>query len=93
MKTPKRSPRNSAGSFEPFEALCRELGCEPAEIALAWLLANPVVASPIIGPRTVEQLDACTGAFNVSLDDDVTQQLETIWPGPGGEAPDAWDIA
>ena len=59
-----------------------------------WLSQGGGRRNPtIIGPRRVEQLDACTKAFDVSLDDDVMQQLDKIWPGPGGEAPDAWDVA
>jgi aryl-alcohol dehydrogenase-like predicted oxidoreductase len=81
------------GQIEPFESFCRQQGRTPSDIALAWVLANPVVASPIIGPRTLEQLDACTGALDVTLDEKAMQRLDEIWPGPGGEAPDAWDRA
>ena len=48
--------------LEKYEALCKELGEEPANVALAWLLHNPVVTAPIIGPRTMEQL---TGVLKV----------------------------
>ena len=37
--------------------LCESLGEEPANMALAWLLHNPGVTAPIIGPRTLSQLD------------------------------------
>src|SRR3954454_7590360 len=40
-----------------YEDLCEELGEEPADVALAWLLTRPAVTGPIIGPRTMEQLD------------------------------------
>src|SRR5438445_5901942 len=43
--------------IERWEALCRDLGEQPADVALAWLLKNPVVTAPIIGPRTIQQLD------------------------------------
>lgn len=33
--------------LEVYEALCRELGAKPAEVALAWLLRNPVVSTAI----------------------------------------------
>jgi aryl-alcohol dehydrogenase-like predicted oxidoreductase len=39
-----------------YEAFCSEIGEEPANVALAWLLSNPTVTAPIIGPRTKEQL-------------------------------------
>lgn len=76
--------------LERYEALCKELGEEPATVALAWLLHNPVVTAPIIGPRTLEQLESAVRATEVSLDDATLKQLGEIFPGPGGEAPKAY---
>jgi aryl-alcohol dehydrogenase-like predicted oxidoreductase len=76
--------------LERYEALCRELGEEPATVALAWLLHNPVVTAPIIGPRTVEQLETAVRATEVPLEQDVLERLDEIFPGPGGEAPSAY---
>lgn len=76
--------------LEAWEKLCAELGVPPADVALAWLLANPVVTAPIIGPRTIEQLDGALGALDVGLDDDVSARLDEIFPGPGGPAPEAY---
>ncbi len=42
--------------LEAYEGLCKDLGETPSDVALAWLLQNPVVTAPLIGPRTVEQL-------------------------------------
>jgi aryl-alcohol dehydrogenase-like predicted oxidoreductase len=76
--------------LERYEALCRELGEEPATVALAWLLHNPVVTAPIIGPRTVEQLEGAVRATEITLDDATLKALDDIFPGPGGEAPKAY---
>jgi len=76
--------------LEAYDALCGELGEKPADVALAWLLANPVMTAPIIGPRTLEQLDASPRALEIELSDDVLARLDEIWPGPGGEAPEAY---
>jgi aryl-alcohol dehydrogenase-like predicted oxidoreductase len=76
--------------LEAYEALCQELGEEPASVALAWLLHNPAVTAPIIGPRTMEHLEASTRALEIELTDDVLTRLDQIWPGPGGEAPEAY---
>jgi len=76
--------------LERYEELCRDLGEEPATVALAWLLHNPVVTAPIIGPRTVEQLETAVRATDVSLEADVLERLDQIFPGPGGEAPSAY---
>jgi aryl-alcohol dehydrogenase-like predicted oxidoreductase len=76
--------------LERYEALCRELGEQPADIALAWILRNPAVTAPIIGPRTMEQLEGSLRGFEVELDEDALAMLDEIWPGPGGEAPEAY---
>ena len=76
--------------LEPWEALCQELGEQPADVALAWLLANPVVTAPIIGPRTLEQLEGALRALDVTLGDEVLGRLDSIFPGPGGAAPEAY---
>lgn len=76
--------------IEAYEALCRELGEAPANVALAWTLANPVVTAPIIGPRTMEQLGESFRAASLRLEPAVMQRLDEIWPGPGGEAPEAY---
>jgi aryl-alcohol dehydrogenase-like predicted oxidoreductase len=76
--------------LEAYEALCRELGESPADVAIAWLLRSDVVAAPTIGPRTREQLESSMRALEVRLSDEVAAKLDKIWPGPGGEAPEAY---
>ncbi|MFI5047274.1 MAG: aldo/keto reductase [Acidimicrobiia bacterium] len=76
--------------LERWEKLCAEIGAPPADVALAWLLHNPVVTAPIIGPRTVEQLDGAMGALDVDLEADALAELDAIFPGPGGAAPEAY---
>jgi aryl-alcohol dehydrogenase-like predicted oxidoreductase len=76
--------------LEAYEGLCKQLGEEPADVALAWLLHNPIVTAPIIGPRTVEQLTGAFQALKISLSDETLRKLDEIWPGPGGEAPKAY---
>ncbi|MFN3980408.1 MAG: aldo/keto reductase [Caldilinea sp.] len=76
--------------LEAYENLCREIGHEPGEVALAWLLHNPAVTAPIIGPRTIEQLESAVRATEITLDAEVLTKLDEIFPGPGGEAPKAY---
>ncbi len=78
------------GQLERYEALCSEFGESPADVALAWLLANPAVTAPIIGPRRMEQLDGSLRALEIALAPDAMQRLDEIWPGPGGAAPEAF---
>jgi aryl-alcohol dehydrogenase-like predicted oxidoreductase len=73
-----------------WESLCAELGERPSDVALAWLLARPGVTAPIIGPRTVEQLNASMRALEIQLGPEVLARLDEIFPGPGGAAPEAY---
>ncbi len=76
--------------LERYEALCTQLGAAPGDVALAWLLAQPVVTAPIIGPRTMEQLTDALRALELKLTPETLQQLNEIFPGPGGSAPEAY---
>lgn len=76
--------------LEAFAALCQELGEPQDNVALAWLLANPAVTAPIIGPRTLEQFESSLRSLEVTLDDAVLARLDEIFPGPGGAAPKAY---
>lgn len=76
--------------IEQYEAFCAELGEQPADVGLAWLLHNPVVTAPIIGPGTVEQLQGSLRALEIKFSGEQLQKLDAIWPGPGGPAPEAY---
>jgi len=86
----KKSLDKARPKIEAYEKLCREIGEMPGVVALAWLLHNPAVTAPIIGPRTVEQLNEALRATDVSLESAVLQKMDEIFPGPGGEAPKAY---
>lgn len=85
-----RELENNRGKWESWEGLCRDLGEKPADVALAWLLHNEAVKAPIIGPRTMEQLDGSTRALEIELSEETLKKLDEIFPGPGGEAPEAY---
>jgi aryl-alcohol dehydrogenase-like predicted oxidoreductase len=76
--------------LDAWEKFCRDLGEKPADTALAWLLHNPAVTAPIIGPRTLEQLEGSLRALDIKLDAAALSKIDEIWPGPGGEAPKAY---
>jgi aryl-alcohol dehydrogenase-like predicted oxidoreductase len=86
----RKSVEKRRVQLEAWESLCRELGEKPADVALAWLLQNPAVTAPIIGPRTMEQLTGSIRALEITLSSDVLVRLDRVWPGPGGEAPEAY---
>ena len=66
---------------EAYEKFCADFGEEPATVALAWLLHQDGVTAPIIGPRTMEQLDGALRAPEVKLGEDELGRLDEIWPG------------
>ena len=76
--------------LEKWEGLCRDLSEKPADVALAWLLSNPALTAPIIGPRTIEQLSGSLRATTLTLGEATLKTLNEIWPAPGGEAPEAY---
>ncbi|WP_311199840.1 aldo/keto reductase [Brachybacterium paraconglomeratum] len=73
-----------------WEAFCEDRDLAPGQVALAWLLHRPGVLGPIIGPRTMEQLDSAIEAVDIALSEDDLAGLDEIFPGPGGPAPEAY---
>jgi len=67
--------------LEPWEALCKELGQRPSDVALAWLLTRKAVTAPIVGPRTVQQLDEAVAAMDIVLTEETLDRLDDIFPG------------
>lgn len=82
--------RELKNKLEKYKKLCWELGEKEDTVALAWLLHNPVLTAPVIGPKSVRQLYDAVHALEVTLDEEVLRRLEEIFPGPGGPAPDAY---
>lgn len=76
--------------IEAYEHLCRDLGIDYADVALAWVIQRPGITSTIIGPRTIEQLEANVRTLDITLDADTLAKLDEIWPGPGNQAPEAY---
>jgi aryl-alcohol dehydrogenase-like predicted oxidoreductase len=75
--------------IERYEAFCARLGEHPSAVGLAWLLRQPGVTGPIVGPRTVDQFESNLHALDVGLDDAALEELDAIFPGPG-PAPEVW---
>jgi aryl-alcohol dehydrogenase-like predicted oxidoreductase len=75
---------------EEYEAFCADRGDAPAHVGLAWLLHQPTVTAPIIGPRTAGQLAGALRALEITLDGAALARLDKIFPGPGSAAPEAY---
>jgi len=86
----QKSIEKNLEKVQAYEAFCEEMGEQPADVALAWMLQNPVITSPIIGPRTLEQLTGSLRALEIKLTEEQNKRLDEIFPGPGGAAPEAY---
>jgi len=64
--------------LDVVEKLAKKQGCSPSQIALAWVKNQPAITSPIIGPRTMEQLEDNLGAANVQLAEEEMDQLNGV---------------
>jgi NDP-hexose 2,3-enoyl reductase len=73
-----------------FQAFCDELGQEAGSVALAWVASQPGVTAPVIGPRTMAQLESSLAALEIVLSEDALKRLDELFPGPGGPAPEAY---
>lgn len=86
----KKSLDKHRTKVEAFERFAASVDIPPASIAMAWLLGRPGVTAPIVGPRSIAQLDEMTGVLSVKLTPEMLQKLDEICPGPGGQAPEAY---
>ena len=68
-------------ALQAYEDACREWGSAPADVGLAWLLHQPAVTAPIVGPRTMEQFEGSLRALDVRLDEVQLARLDEIFPG------------
>jgi aryl-alcohol dehydrogenase-like predicted oxidoreductase len=68
-------------AIQAYEDFCAELGHEPGDVGLAWLMHQSAVTAPIIGPRTMAQLEAGLRAVSVTLDEAALTRLDEIFPG------------
>ncbi|MCL7380184.1 MULTISPECIES: aldo/keto reductase [unclassified Streptomyces] len=69
--------------IQSYEDLLDKHGIDPGETALAWLLTRPGVTGPIVGPRTLEQLESALRAVELELSEEVLSSLDEIFPGTG----------
>lgn len=87
----QQSVENLRPQLEKYEYICKNSTThQPADIALAWVLHNPVVTSAIVGPRTLEQIEQNAAASSIVLSEEILTILNDIWPGPGNQAPEAY---
>ena len=67
---------------EQYLPFCEARNVSPARFALAWCLAQPGITSPIVGPRTIEQMEDYLSALEVKITDDAMAEIDKIFePG------------
>ncbi len=64
--------------LDVVQSIAQKQGCSPSQVALAWVKDQPAITSPIIGPRTMEQLEDNLGAANVKLSESEMDQLNGV---------------
>lgn len=67
---------------DAVRAIADDKGCTPSQFALAWCAAQEGVTCPIIGPRTLDQLDDNLGADSVEVTDEDRVRIDAVAP-PG----------
>jgi aryl-alcohol dehydrogenase-like predicted oxidoreductase len=77
----KQTLTSNRKAIKAYEDFCDVLGSPPGDVALAWLLAQPAVTAPIVGPRTMAQFDAALAALDVTLSAESLARLDEIFPG------------
>jgi NDP-hexose 2,3-enoyl reductase len=79
-------------AVEAYEELCARIGVEPAALGLAWVLSRPGVTAPVVGPRSVGQLESSLRALDIELTAETLAELDTIFPpiSKGGPGTEAW---
>lgn len=79
----KKRVEERRAQLTKWEDFCKSISQSPADVALAWMLHVPGITAPIIGPRTIEQLDGNIRSIDIKLTPDQMQTLDTIWPPAG----------
>jgi aryl-alcohol dehydrogenase-like predicted oxidoreductase len=82
--------RLTPGAFEVIDKLdpiVIQKDCTLAQLSLAWVLEQPGVTSPIIGPRTLEQLEDNLGAIDVPITADDLSKIDEIVPAGSNVSP------
>jgi len=86
----KKTTERFSRQLKKYSEFCINLDEKETDVALAWLLSNPTVSSPVIGPRTLAQFESCLRAVEINLNEESLNTLDEIFPGHGGAAPKAY---
>ena len=79
--------KHNKNQIERWERFCKNIVEDPANVALAWLIHQAGITSPIIGPRTIQQLKSSMKSVEIKLDNESLEKLDAIFP-PAGQSPE-----
>jgi aryl-alcohol dehydrogenase-like predicted oxidoreductase len=71
--------RHNLIAVDAFDALAAEIGCTPAQLAIAWVLARGDDIVPIPGTRSIAHLEEDLGALNVTITAEIAARVEAIF--------------
>lgn len=87
---PSRRTRFTDGIFDLVDGLmpiARDKGIPLSQFAMAWVRQQPGVTSPIVGPRTLEQLEDALESVNIEITDEDRVRVDAVIPPGGHVAP------
>jgi NDP-hexose C3-ketoreductase / dTDP-4-oxo-2-deoxy-alpha-D-pentos-2-ene 2,3-reductase len=73
---------NHRDTIAKYEKFCADIGLDPAEVGIAWVLSRPALTAAVIGPRTLFHLESALRALELRLPDDVLSELDAMFPQP-----------
>jgi aryl-alcohol dehydrogenase-like predicted oxidoreductase len=79
---------NGFGVLAAVDAVAVEAGATPAQVALAWLAAQPAVAAPIASATQVSQVEELLGSMRLTLTGDQVAALDAALQDPTRSAPE-----
>ena len=77
----RRAVERNFRAVDAAREVAAELGATVSQVALAWLLHQPGVTAPIVGPRTMEQFEGSLKAVDLTLDGGQLAALDEVFPG------------
>lgn len=83
----ERVTRRGVEVARALEPIARERGLAASQLALLWCKDQPGITSPIIGPRTMQQLEEALKVLDMQLEDDDRERLDALNP-PGNAVAD-----
>ena len=79
---PEKDPNSFEAPMSVWKRMARERGWEPAAVAVAWVASHPAVTAPLLGARSVEQLEPSLGAIEIPMTSELRAEVSALTPAP-----------